>query len=220
MSIVERAVWIIESNLNSQLSLQSIADKCAVTHFHLSRVFRSTTGTSLMAYVRARRLSEAARVLASGEADILRVALDSQYNSHEAFTRAFSAYLGVSPRTVRERRCISQLKIMEHYVVDTSLLINLDSPEIKIRDSFSVTGISKQYTFEKNLGIPAQWQSFNLRYKEITKPISQAVYGVCYDADSQGRFSYLVGLETDKNHVIPVDMRKTIYTIWNKALED
>ena len=51
-----------------------------------------------MRYMRGRRLSEAARVLANGGADILTVALDFGYGSHEAFTRAFRrSQFGVNP---------------------------------------------------------------------------------------------------------------------------
>ena len=44
-----------------------------------------------MAHFRARKLSEAAKVLATGQIEILTVALDAGYGSHEAFTRALAA---------------------------------------------------------------------------------------------------------------------------------
>ena len=50
---------------------------------------------SPMAYVRARRLSDAARALIAGAPDILRLALDSGYASHEAFSRAFKSQFGL-----------------------------------------------------------------------------------------------------------------------------
>jgi AraC family transcriptional regulator len=48
-----------------------------------------------MRYVRGRRLTEAAKVLSDGAPDILTVALDAGYGSHEAFTRAFRDQFGV-----------------------------------------------------------------------------------------------------------------------------
>jgi methylphosphotriester-DNA--protein-cysteine methyltransferase len=41
-------------------------------------------GISLIAYLRGRRLSEAAKALAAGAPDIFSVALDAGYGSHEA----------------------------------------------------------------------------------------------------------------------------------------
>jgi AraC-like DNA-binding protein len=54
--------------------------------------------------MRGRRLSEAARVLANGGPDILSVALDFGYGSHEAFTRAFRDQFGLTPESVRAQR--------------------------------------------------------------------------------------------------------------------
>ena len=56
-----------------------------------------------MRYARARRLTEAARVLAKGAPDILNVALEADYGSHEAFTRAFRDHFGMTPEAVRTR---------------------------------------------------------------------------------------------------------------------
>ena len=65
------------------------------------RAFAAATGFSVMRYVRARRLSEAARALAAGAPDILSLALDADYGSHEAFTRAFRRWSGASPGRFR-----------------------------------------------------------------------------------------------------------------------
>ena len=54
-----------------------------------------------MRYLRARRLSVAARALVNGVPDIFSVALDVGYGSHEAFTRAFRERFGVTPESVR-----------------------------------------------------------------------------------------------------------------------
>jgi len=79
------------------LTLEDIARSCHVSAFHLTRAFSAALGISLMRYVRARRLSEAARQLAQGAEDILCVALDAGYGSHEAFTRAFREQFALAP---------------------------------------------------------------------------------------------------------------------------
>jgi AraC family transcriptional regulator len=81
MDPVQKALWFVESHLREPLALEDIARTCHVSAFHLTRAFSTTTGLSLMRYVRARRLSEAARRLARGADDILGVALDSGYGS-------------------------------------------------------------------------------------------------------------------------------------------
>jgi AraC family transcriptional regulator len=74
---VGKALWFIETRLASVLSLADIAANSGVSRFHLLRAFGVATGQSVMRYVRARRLSEAARRLADGAPDILTVALNA-----------------------------------------------------------------------------------------------------------------------------------------------
>src|SRR5262245_16872676 len=86
---IARALWYIESHFAEEITLDDVAAVAGVSRYHLSRTFGLATGSGLMAYVRGRRLSEAAKALAAGAPDILGVALDWGYGSHEAFSRAF-----------------------------------------------------------------------------------------------------------------------------------
>jgi AraC-like DNA-binding protein len=95
MSPVEKALWYIEGHLGLDISLADIAAGACVSRHHLLRAFAAATGLSVMRYVRGRRLSEAAQRLAGGAGDILSVAIDAGYNSHEAFTRAFGDQFGM-----------------------------------------------------------------------------------------------------------------------------
>src|SRR5580700_2495019 len=113
MSIAEKAVWIIERNSERNLSLNEIAKSCDVSRSHLANAFGTATGLSVMRYLRARRLSEAARALAGGAPDILSLALDADYGSHEAFTRAFRDHFGVTPEAVRSAKCLDHIKLQE-----------------------------------------------------------------------------------------------------------
>ena len=113
MSIPDKALWIIERNSTQPLTLDGIAAACAVSRSHLAHAFGTATGLSVMQYVRARRLSDAARALASGAPHILTVALDAGYNSHEAFTRAFRDRFEETPETVRDRRSLDGLALID-----------------------------------------------------------------------------------------------------------
>jgi AraC family transcriptional regulator len=104
MSTIERAVWFIESRLSDPIRLVDVADAVGVSPFHLARLFHAVAGQPVISYVRSRRLSEAARALASGRPDILGLALDVGYGSHEAFTRAFRDRFGLTPEAARIRR--------------------------------------------------------------------------------------------------------------------
>jgi AraC family transcriptional regulator len=121
MNPAQKALWFIESHLSSELTLDDISGVAGVSRFHMVRAFAAATGLSVMRYVRARRLSEAARALASGAPDILSLALDADYSSHEAFTRAFRDQFGLSPETVRSLVCIDDIKLQEPIQMDSVL---------------------------------------------------------------------------------------------------
>ena len=63
MNPVAKALWFIESHLDQDITLDDVADSSGVSRFHLSRAFGAVLNLSVMQYVRARRLSEAARRL-------------------------------------------------------------------------------------------------------------------------------------------------------------
>src|SRR4030081_2004638 len=119
MNPAQKALWYIESHLATALTLDEISSIVGVSRFHLVRAFAAATGFSVMRYVRARRLTEAARALAAGAPDILTVALDADYGSHEAFTRAFRDHFGVTPETVRASPHLGNLQLQEPIVMDS-----------------------------------------------------------------------------------------------------
>jgi len=113
-----------------------------------------------MRYARGRRLSEAARSLSAGAPDVLAVALDAGYGSHEAFTRAFREQFGVTPEECRATGDLDHYKLVEPFRMDKSLLIDLDEPRFEDFGEFLVTGLGARYTFATNEGIPNQWRRF------------------------------------------------------------
>src|SRR5689334_10536128 len=119
MSPVSKALWYIESHFATAISLDDVAATSGVSRYHLSRVFAVATGHPVVRYIRGRRLTEAARALAGGAGDILAVALDHGYGSHEAFTRAFRDQFGVTPEAVRAQRALDNLSLLEPLRMDT-----------------------------------------------------------------------------------------------------
>lgn len=99
---VMRAVRYIEANLASPLSLEDAAAEASWSLFHFHRVFRALLGIGPGEYLRGRRLSEAARLLSSGEARIASIARETGFGSPEAFCRSFKASFGLSPGEYRE----------------------------------------------------------------------------------------------------------------------
>src|SRR6202165_2182317 len=179
MNPAQKTLWFIESHLGDQLTLDGIAAIGGISRFHLVRVFAAATGLSVMRYVRARRLSEAARALASGAPDILTLALEADYGSHEAFTRAFRDHFGVTPETVRASTRLDNLKLQEPIVRDSTAIDNLPAPRFVTGKPLLVAGLGGRYSSENGAGIPGQWQRFGQCIADIPNRVGKVAYGVC-----------------------------------------
>jgi AraC family transcriptional regulator len=241
MNPAQKALWFIESHLAEALTLDEIAGVAGISRFHMVRAFAAATGLPVMRYVRARRLTEAARALAGGAPDILKLALDADYGSHEAFTRAFRDHFGVTPEAVRAGACLDQLRLQEPIMMDSTALEHLKPPRFETSKPLLVAGLGERITHENNgAGIPSQWHRFHQEVDSIPGRIGKVAYGVCCNGDDAGNFDYIAGVEvtdfsdlprefsrvripeqkyavfTHSEHISTI--RRTVNTIWNHWL--
>lgn len=83
-------------------TLSQVAGILGVSVFHLCRVFRRQTGTTLHAYRNRLRLAVALELVARRRRDLTDVALALGYSSHSHFTAAFRREYGVPPSRALE----------------------------------------------------------------------------------------------------------------------
>ncbi len=195
MSFPDKALWIIERNSTQPLTLDGIAAACGVSRSHLAHAFGSATGLSVMQYVRARRLSSAARALAAGAPDILSIALEAGYGSHEAFTRAFRDRFQHTPESVRERRSVDGLALVGALELRPHGNVRLEPPRVVDEQIVRVVGLADSCSFDTTITIPAQWQRFMECYDAIPYKRDHIPIGVSYSADDDGQFQYMCGAE-------------------------
>lgn len=160
VTAIERAIWYVETHLSEPFSLEETARAAGFSKFHFSRSFGFIVGVSPSAYARARRLSIAAVELAGGASDILGLALEIGYSSHEAFTRAFRDQFGVSPEQVRSAGSTSNLALAEPRTLTNMPSIELAEPEIVRRGPLLLAGLPKHFQFSERGAIPGLWQQF------------------------------------------------------------
>lgn len=83
-------------------NVEKLAHVARMSPFHLCRVFRRMTGTSLYGYVLRERLAATLdAVLAGG--DLTTIALDAGFASHSHFTARFGEFFGCTPVALRRR---------------------------------------------------------------------------------------------------------------------
>ncbi len=208
MESVAKALWFIESRFAGGISLAEIAGAAGVSRFNLSRVFAAVTGGTVMGYLRGRRLTEAARLLSAGAPDILAVALEVGYGSHEAFSRAFRALFGMTPKQLRARGHLDNLPLMEPLRMDDIAFVNLEAPRLVEGPALLIAGLGDRFTQETNVGIPALWQRFGPHIGSIPGQVGWITYGVCHGADGAGSFDYLCGVEVTDLAAVPSDLAR------------
>lgn len=240
MNPAQRALWYIESHLAEPMTLDEIAEISGVSRFHIVRAFAAAVGLPVMRYVRARRLTEAARSLAKGAPDILSLALEADYGSHEAFTRAFRDHFGTTPEAVRAATCTGHLKLQEPILMDSTMLDTLAPPRFETAKAFLVAGLGERISCDNSAMIPGLWQRFHQEVADIPARVGNVAHGVCCNGDDVGNFDYIAGVEvadfsdlprrfariripeqryavfTHKDHVASI--RRTVNTIWNQWL--
>ena len=205
LNLVEKALWHIESNFRKELPLDEIANAAGVSRYHISHAFGLATGHSIMRYVRARRLTQAAAALARGAPDILAVAIDVGYGSHEAFTRAFRDQFGLTPEALREQGNLKGLELMDAIKMDESSLTNLQPPRFEDGRTYLIAGLSERYNSETSANIPAQWQRFGPHLGHIPGQVGRVAYGVLYNSDDAGNTEYISGVEVSDFARVPTE---------------
>lgn len=206
MALTDEALWIIDRNLGGELSLGSIAAACGVSRFHMAHAFGQAAGAPVMDYVRARRLSEAAEQLAAGAGNILEVALEAGYGSHEAFSRAFRARFGVTPEGVRRRGATDGLPLAERRFPPARPRPALAEPVRAQVGEVLVVGLADRSGFDVALQLtPTLWRRFMPDFGLIENRLPIPV-GVMADADDDGAFTYLAGAEVSRFGAAPAGL--------------
>jgi AraC-like DNA-binding protein len=97
MSLSGRLVRYVNSQLFTQLSLQSVADHFYLSRSQISRIFRQATGSSFWEYVSIKRLMAAKAMLQRGE-KASTVAQVCGFTDYSVFYRAYKNHFGTSPK--------------------------------------------------------------------------------------------------------------------------
>lgn len=116
-----------------------------ISAWHFQRLFKSLVGDTLGNYLRGRRLTRAAQLLTNSQLGIIDIAMESGFNSHEAFSRSFKSHFSLTPKAFRQSPPIVTLK--DKPLLSEKLFHHLDQeldrvPNISLRPAFSIAGFS------------------------------------------------------------------------------
>ncbi|WP_340611712.1 helix-turn-helix domain-containing protein [Xenorhabdus bharatensis] len=100
--VIKDLVYWIEKNIENELNIDIVAKKSGYSKWHLQRIFKNITGTTLGSYIIERRLSNAAISICSSKNTLYNVALQYQFDSQQSFSRSFKKHFGITPSEWRK----------------------------------------------------------------------------------------------------------------------
>jgi len=209
------SIDFIEQSLYGKISVDTVARSANYSTYHYCRIFKAIVGDSVMVYVRKRRLTEAADLLAKTDTPILEIALQCQFDSQEAFTRAFKNHFNETPgkyRKINERFRLLYKKKFDHDSLEHRNEVLSIQPKIITKPEMTVIGISTVYQYDDfNLG--KMWSVFKQRKAEITNMLPNTTGFGIYEnyqentgVDETTVFTYLCCREVSSLNNIPEGM--------------
>ncbi|MFM1655727.1 helix-turn-helix domain-containing protein [Brevibacillus sp. B_LB10_24] len=141
----------------------------AVQNDNFHRIFEAVLGETAGNYIRSRRLSRAANDLLYTDQRILDIAVHYQFDSQEAFNRAFKRVYKVSPGAYRKNRIdtiIGSKKELTAIHIKHLFESVTIQPCIRQLNEVKLIGIRGKSTLRKNR-IPEMWRNFHSRIEEI-----------------------------------------------------
>jgi AraC-like DNA-binding protein len=100
---IKRLADFIETALPSVCSMDELSHYVGISKAHMQRQFKLATGLSIGHYIRNRRLSRAAIDIANTDKSITDIAINYNFESQEAFDRAFRKLLGITPKSLKQQ---------------------------------------------------------------------------------------------------------------------
>ena len=100
---VSEIIGYIDANFKEALTIPMISGRFFISPYYLSRIFKETTGFTLIEYINIARVKEAQKLLAGSDMKVIQVSERSGFGSVAQFNRIFKAVTGCSPLNYRKK---------------------------------------------------------------------------------------------------------------------
>ncbi|PZE20543.1 AraC family transcriptional regulator [Paenibacillus xerothermodurans] len=95
------ALSYLQENFREPLELSDVASQLALSPSRTRHLFKEVMGIGFKDYLTELRVNEAKKLLASTDLSIMQVYLQSGFQNHNSFYRAFNAIVGMTPNQYR-----------------------------------------------------------------------------------------------------------------------
>ncbi|GAB2024984.1 AraC family transcriptional regulator [Lactovum odontotermitis] len=177
-----RTVSYIENHLSDDVKVEEVARAAGYSYYHLNRQFTAVLGEGIGSYIKKRRLAEAAKRLLYTDEKIIDIAMESSFESPEAFSRTFKSIYGVSPKSYRQNRLNILLgkkdqldtDLIDHLLVNVTVHPRiLELPEIK------TAGLRGETSLQDNK-LRKLWEEASRQFSQLPHRVTNGRgFGIC-----------------------------------------
>jgi AraC-like DNA-binding protein len=96
----------IDASLASKIRLRDCASKARLSANHFSRAFKATFGTTVLDYIRRRRVERAQHMMLTSQQPLSQIALLCGFADQAHYSRVFHAVVGLSPNAWRRQNML------------------------------------------------------------------------------------------------------------------
>ena len=103
LSAIKLAIGYISNECQSELSLDTVAEKAGLSKYYLAREFHRITGYTIVNYVNVARCEKAKQLLSENGVSIESIARSCGFQNASYFTKTFKKHIGILPSEYREK---------------------------------------------------------------------------------------------------------------------
>ena len=103
VDMIDKARWRIRESLESETTIQGIAEELGVSYSNFRKLFKEYTGLSPATYQQELRLLRAKELLSTTDLSIKEIAYRLNFESPDYFSAKFKAKMGIKPSEVKTK---------------------------------------------------------------------------------------------------------------------
>ena len=136
----------IEENLCEEINYKKLSQILGVNEYTMQRIFLFVTNYTLGEYIRKRRLSMSALDLLEGKEKVIDIAIKYNYESSQAFSRAFKSMMGFLPSQIDDNK--NDIKFFPQYEIINEEITDEFNYHIEKNKEFKFYAISMKTTIK------------------------------------------------------------------------